>query len=126
MVVDKLQIINRVNEFPVGNLAKTKEESLAKISVVADWSTYAEQFASVPLEQRSAMVGDFLKKVYAFTPDTKLPNLQQCAKTLGLAFDYVDNVDKILYNIEKIPKVGETYNLLADKMGLNEVKRQGR
>lgn len=120
---NKLQILGCINTFPIGEEAKTREELLSKAEIVSYLARFEEQFRSIEnVEEREALVKQFLGGVLGLQEGEVIPALPVAERTLQLSHGFVQDFGKVQLVKESDPKFDETYNLIADSMGLEKPK----
>ena len=120
---NNIQIVENINLFPIGDIAKTREELLSKTEIVSFLSRFQDQFQSIEnIDEREALVREFLGGVIGLQEGEVIPSLPVAERTLQLSNGFVQDYSKVQLIKENNKKFDETYVLIADSMGLEKPK----
>ena len=120
---NNIQIVESINLFPIGDIAKTREELLSKTEIVSFLSRFQDQFQSIEnIDEREALVKEFLGGVIGLQEGEVIPSLPVAERTLQLSNGFVQDYSKVQLIKENNKKFDETYDLIADSMGLEKPK----
>ena len=92
---NNIQIVENINLFPIGDIAKTREELLSKTEIVSFLSRFQDQFQSIEnIDEREALVREFLGGVIGLQEGEVIPSLPVAERTLQLSNGFVQDYSK--------------------------------
>lgn len=126
-IMNELRILSKVNDFPIGESAKTRMELLSKVEIVSYLARFQEQFDMISdVEERENLVKQFLAELIGLGENEVIPSLYNASKALRLSGDFVQNYDKVQQVRETAPSFNETYDLISNSMKMTAQRHKYR
>ena len=77
----KIEIINELKQFPIGDIPSNNEELLSKAEIVSYLARYQEQFEQIEdINLREELVRNFYTKLL----NSELPSITEACKIMGV------------------------------------------
>lgn len=117
--MSNLQLLSMVNNFPIGEIPKSRTELLSKAEIVSFLSRFQEQFSTIDnVDERELMVRNLLGETLELSDGEVLPSIAQAESTLKLSPGFLQDYSKVQYIKENNPDFEKTYDILASNLGL--------
>lgn len=117
--MNELKIISMINDFPIGEQAKTRIELLCKAEMVSYLSRFQEQFSTIEnLEDRESSVKQFLGDVIGLENGEIIPDLLTAERLLKLTPGFLEDYGKVQLINENNPLFNKTFDVIASSMEL--------
>jgi len=113
------EIVEMINNFPIGSFPQTREESLSKAEIVAFLARFQDQFTTIEdINERERIVRSFLEKVMELQAGEMLPSLEQAEEILKLSPGFIKDYGKVQIIKETNDNFDKTFDALASNIGL--------
>ena len=124
--MNNLQIINMINNFPIGDIPKSRLELLSKAEVISYLSRYQEQFGTIENgDDLENAVRLYLSECIGLTEGEQMPNIYESQANLQLSPGFLDDYSKIQYIKETNPNFSAIYNVISNNVELDMDKPKG-
>lgn len=107
----KIQVINAIESFPIGERSTNREELIAKASLVDFLSFFRDEISEKPALK--AAVREVIEKS-VLNPNEKLMDDLTASRVLGLSNGFVQDASRIQYLKDMVPEFNNTYNVLIN------------
>ncbi|MBQ7239964.1 MAG: hypothetical protein IJS56_00840 [Bacilli bacterium] len=124
--MNNLQIINMINNFPIGDIPKSRLELLSKAEVISYLSRYQEQFGAIENgDDLENAVRLYLSECIGLTEGEQMPSIYESQANLQLSPGFLDDYSKIQYIKETNPNFSAIYDVISNNVELDMDKPKG-
>ena len=124
--MNNLQIINMINNFPIGDIPKSRLELLSKAEVISYLSRYQEQFGAIENgDDLENAVRLYVSECIGLTEGEQLPSIYESQANLQLSPGFLDDYSKIQYIKETNPNFSAIYDVISNNVELDMDKPKG-
>ncbi len=124
--MNNLQIINMINNFPIGDVPKSRLELLSKAEVISYLSRYQEQFGTIENgDDLENAVRSYLSECIELTEGDQMPSIYESQANLRLSPGFLDDYSKIQYIKETNPNFSAIYDVISNNVELDMDKPKG-
>ena len=124
--MNNLQIINMINNFPIGDIPKSRLELLSKAEVISYLSRYQEQFGTIENgDDLENAVRSYLSECIGLTEEEQMPSIYEAQANLQLSPGFLDDYSKIQYIKETNPNFSAIYDVISNNVELDMDKPKG-
>lgn len=119
--MNEIQILTLIQNFPVGEIAKSREELLCKTEIISYLARFEEQFDVIEnSDERENSVKKFCADILCLGTDERIPELAEATRKLQLSAGFVQDYGKIQDIKEHNSGFNATFNALAVGMNLQK------
>ena len=120
IIVRKIEIINELKQFPIGDIPSNNEELLSKAEIVSYLARYQEQFEQIEdINLREELVRNFYTKLL----NSELPSITEACKIMGVRQEFLSDYDKLQMLKDSNERYNNTFVSLASLMELEKSKK---
>lgn len=117
--MDEREIINIINNFPIGDQGKNRIELLSKAEIISYLSRFQEQFHGIEnVDDIEFNVKQFLKDAIGLKDGEIIPDLFAAERILKLSSGFLQDYNKVQLIKEKNPLFDKTFDIIASSMEL--------
>ena len=124
--MNNMQIINMINNFPIGDIPKSRLELLSKAEVISYLSRYQDQFGEITNgDDLENAVRTYLSEIIGLTEGEELPNIDESQTNLQLSPGFLEDYNKIQYIKETNPNFNAIYDVISNNIELEMNQPKG-
>jgi hypothetical protein len=119
MFMDDLRILSMVQNFPIGDPARNREELLSKAAIISYLAATQDQFMSAPSQDIESTVRNYFEDFLGVDKSELMPSVSIAERNLHLSSGFVQDYGKVQLIKENNPGFDAMFDALASSIDLS-------
>ena len=117
--MDDLRVVSMVQNFPIGEPARTREELLSKAAIISYLSATQDQFLSVQSQNVENTVRNYFEDILGVDSNEVMPSVGMAERTLHLSNGFIQDYGKVQMIKERYPEFDAMFDAIASNVSFS-------